>query len=138
MLIYTIFIFDLILIILHLILGGTNSFFNLATENNLPTFYQSAKTLVAGLLLIVLAKRTKSNVWIIISGVILIFFAFDDWFQIHKRTSEFIYLITFLERRFSWVIVYFPILVLTFLAFWKIYHKIKLNRLVMIGVFCLF
>ena len=113
-------------------------FYNLANEYNLPTFYQSIKTLLAGgLLLMVLSRRIKLNKWVIIAGFILIYFAFDDWFAIHEAISNHSFSIAGIERRLSWIIFYLPILLLAVFAFWKLYQKIKLNRLIMIGVFLL-
>jgi len=132
--IYIFIIIDLTLIALHFIYGKSADFFNLACENNLPTLYQSIKTLITGSLLIVIARKYKLNTWILVAGIIVVYFAFDDWFQIHEKISNYIYLNTFFEMRYRWIIVYLPILTLAVIAFRKIYYKIKMNRLIILGL----
>lgn len=132
--IYFFLIVDFVLIVLSSVYAKNIDFFNLASENNLPTFYQSIKTLVVGCLLIIKSRKFKYNAWIIITGLIVFYFGLDDWFQFHERIASYIAFDAFWEGRFSWTIIYLPFLALIFLIFWRLRYKIKLNRMAIVGV----
>lgn len=141
MLIFIIFIFDFILIILNLVFGQDNSLLNLSVENNIPTLFQSLKTLSAGVLVLLLTAKKREKIWQILAGVILIFFAFDDWFQIHENIANvFYYLVPQrfnIEHRYTWMIFYLPFLIISTLFFYKLTYKIKKKPFIILGILLL-
>jgi hypothetical protein len=81
--------FDLLIVLLHLVLGGHNQFFHVDFEQNLPTFYQSMKLIIFGLIFFVLGLRrsVKNDIksFIIPMSLVLVFLGLDELFQIHEN-----------------------------------------------------
>jgi len=66
--IYILIIIDILLIVTHFIWGRTMPFWDITLENNIPTFWQSLKTFLAGGLLILFSQKIKPMLWVMIAG----------------------------------------------------------------------
>lgn len=133
------FAVDGLIILAHLAWGSDYRLFNLGAESNLPTLYQSLKTLAAGVLMILVTRKTTGRVWGIFGGLLLIFFGFDDWFQIHETLSGWCTriipnaLFPF-ESRYFWLLIYPPILLLGLVALCRVFQPARRCKLLMVGV----
>lgn len=83
---------DILLVLLHIMTGQQNGFFNLDWERNIPTFYQAFKFFVAGALFYAhavvlysfLTKQKRNAVLLIAIGTILIFMGLDEAAEVHE------------------------------------------------------
>lgn len=80
---------DLIVLLLHLFLGGQHSVFHLDLEQNIPTFYQSLKLLVFGTLFLLMSvkRQTKQNIqyFTVSLAAFLLLLGIDELFQVHEN-----------------------------------------------------
>ena len=126
-------LFDMVLVLLHLMFGREFSTFNLDMEQNVPTLYQSGKLIIAGvILLLILFRRigTVKLIWFKVPlSLLLIALGIDELMQIHENVyrlfefSEWLHpsrvvdLSTRMGYRSSlWILYYLPVIVI--LVFW--------------------
>lgn len=128
---------DGLMLCLHLLFGRSNGFFHLDLERNLPTFYQSLKLLVFGVifLLLIWQKKLKKNnkKFLLPLSVFMIALGFDELFEIHENIYRIFDKIKWLQpskivdtslkvgyRSSLWVLYYLPIIILVMLwgAYW--------------------
>ena len=83
-------ILDIGIIVLNLLLGETNTYYNLDQENNFPTYYQSIKLLVFGLYLLYKSYKDKYNSWFLwVASIIFIYISVDETLMIHEDFPEY-------------------------------------------------
>lgn len=132
---------DLMLIILSSIMGGANSYFDIKLENNLPTYYQSSKTLLLAILVLVFYFSIRSRSVLFVS-FILFCMSLEDFFQFHEQLSENYFLIAqiipSIQSRFSWVIYYLPLIIIGVTALARFTFKyLKADKIFISGLVCL-
>lgn len=145
---------------LHLTLGKNHSFFHLDFEQNLPTFYQSSKLIVFGLIFFSLGlnRKIKREVksFVLPLSLFLTFLGLDELFQIHENIYRIFELFDWLHpskivdlsmkmgyRSSLWILYYLPMIVI--FVFWSGYwlryfqSKMKNNASILIlSSSCLF
>ena len=146
--IFLVLLLDLIIVILHLTLGGFSSFFHLDFEHNLPTLYQSAKLIAVGAVAAVviwqlsLMKNLKRADIIFYSlfGAGFVFLGLDELGQLHENVDYFVrevnpgYADAQLEllqsvgyRSSTWMVYYAPIMLAASFYFVYAWKYIKDN-----------
>ena len=139
--------FDLLVLVLHILFGKTNSFYHLDFEQNFPTFYQSFKLLIPGIIFFLLgfSKSVKWSIktFVLPLSLVLIFVGLDELLQIHEniyRIFEFFDLFhpskiveasTKLGYRSSlWILYYLPfIFIFVFWSgYWLQYFQSKMKN----------
>jgi uncharacterized membrane protein len=133
---------DILLVIAHLILAGSYSFFDLDQEYNLPTYYSSLKLTLVGsffLLLMFIENRqvfawtTTSFRWVPFA-VIFLYLGLDEVGRIHEQLIDIVAphlfsdLNIFSNHVYYWVILFAPAMIV---AVW--YMIIMLRRVVAPG-----
>lgn len=132
----TLLFFDLVVLLLHLLMGERSTFFHLDFEQNLPTIYQSAKLIIFGLVFFVLSlnKKIKKGIkgFILPLSLCLIFLGLDELLQIHENIYRIFELFDWLHpnkivaasmklgyRSSLWILYYLPLIFL--FVFWSGY-----------------
>lgn len=144
---------DLLVLSLHLLLGGRHSFFHLDFEQNLPTIYQSVKLMMFGLVFLFEALRgrveTKLKGFVVPLSVFLFFLGFDELFQVHENIYKIFELFEWLHpskiveasmklgyKSSLWILYYIPLIFV--FVFWSGYWlryfqaKMKENALLLV------
>jgi hypothetical protein len=115
---------DIMVILLHLLVGGTSGFFHLDEEMNLPTFYSGTKLLFIGffalnvMILEIEARRirprTKASIasWLPFA-LLFVYLGLDEIAQIHETIADgsegwFDQLGWFSNHVFYWVVIFLP------------------------------
>lgn len=153
-------ILDASIVLLHLILGRSHPTFNLDLEQNLPTFYQSAKLLLFGVFFLVLGlhKNVQLGIksFILPLGLFLTFLGLDELLQIHENIYRIFELFDGLHpqrvvetsmklgyRSSLWLLYYLPFIVI--FVFWSGYwlryfqSRMKSNMgIIALSSLCLF
>jgi hypothetical protein len=127
-------IFDFVIVLFHLILGHTHLFFNLDSEQNLPTIYQGAKLIVISTLIfthIYLLAYAKNKfdwkptlIWLPFYAIFL-FLGIDELSQFHESFTKRVvavgsepidYYVSFFDRlgfnSATWLLIYIPMFLL--------------------------
>lgn len=151
---------DVVVILLHLLFGSTNSFFHVDFEQNFPTGYQSLKLMAFGLLFLVLTltkKVEKKFVTFIFPLSLLLFIVgLDELLQIHENIykifeqfdvfhpSKIVTLSMNLGYRSSlWLLYYLPVIFvfIFWCGYWLHYFQSKMKRVFLLSAissFCFF
>lgn len=151
---------DLGIVLLHVFVGQRYHFFHLDFEQNLPTFYQSAKLLIAGSIFLVaslaLKMKKEFKVFLVPLSVFFIGLGVDELFQLHENMYRIFEVFDWLHpsriveasmrmgyRSSLWILYYLPFIVV--FVFWSGYwlryfqSKIKSNfALVAFSSLCFF
>lgn len=135
-------IIDVLFLLLHLIIPKEFHFFNLDNEDNYPVVYQSLKCFLAGnaslIVIFILKKSEKLNrenlfFWF---GMTIFFtlLGIDDLLQLHEQitsilsnsfTEFFSFFHAFGFKSSKWIIVYSPLILVTFYFLFKAYSYTK-------------
>jgi hypothetical protein len=118
--IIAVFLFDALLILLHLFFGAANDLINLDKEGNIPTYYAGAKLLAVGILILLLIYRQPERTgwaWLPL-GIMFVYLAADEMLELHERLTFALYpaifagLAWFSNHVFYWVILFLPLIIL--------------------------
>lgn len=129
-------VFDLVVLLLHLLFGRHNYFFHLDYEQNLPTIYQSLKLIIFGSIFFVygLSKSVNKNIkgFILPLALFITFLGFDELLQIHENIYRIFELFKWLHpskivdasmkmgyRSSLWILYYIPLILI--FGFWSGY-----------------
>ena len=152
--------FDIVLLILHLLLGNQNHFFHLDFEQNLPTYYQSFKLVFFGLIFFIfgLSKSIKLEIkgFILPLALFLTFLGLDELLQIHENIYRIFEFLNFFHpskiveasmkmgyRSSLWILYYLPLIFIFVFwsGYWLRYFQSKMKNyiwILTISSLCLF
>lgn len=138
---------DLLLITLHL--AGVEGF-NLDSELNIPTLFQTLKLATIATFSLVIATFTTSKLQIlswVMFATVFIYISADEWLQIHERISEHastVLQIAGIQLRFAaWVVAYSPLMLCALGAAYLMYKtmlkipeisKLKVHYYLLAGI----
>lgn len=143
---YAFIVVDIVIVLLHLLLGNSNVFFHLDFEQNLPTFYQSFKLIGFGALFVLLgmSKQVKLEIksFILPLGLFLAFLGIDELFQVHENIYRIFEIFDWLHpsriveasmrlgyRSSLWILYYLPFIFLFvfWCGYWLRYFQSKMK-----------
>lgn len=151
---------DILLVIIHLLLGRQFHFFHLDYENNLPTIYQSSKLVIFGIIFFIFSlssfikKELKS--FMIPLSLFIFFLGLDEYFQIHENIYRIFEFFPWLHpskivdasmklgyRSSLWILYYLPGIILFFFwsGYWLRYFQSQMKNnfyTILLSSFCLF
>jgi len=147
--ILSIFIIDVVIVLLHILFGKVNDFYNLDKEYNLPSFYSAIKLISIGAISFVIFIFAKKKLvrkkwqeiysWIAL-GLLFIYLGFDEFFTIHEKTIGYlnpallVKLGWFSNHVFYWVMLFLPFIILALVLFYY-FIKTILTRFHLVRIF---
>lgn len=139
---------DGLIILLHLLFGGPNIWFNLDHEHNLPTWYQVAKLAILGLTTLALVgwhrhQLSTATSFLAPCGLIMLFISTDELWQFHENIYRVFEHIEWFHpsrvvshsqtigfRSSLWLLYYMPFFLLgiLWLGYWLRYFQENLKK----------